>query len=155
MEKCWWKWHVTFLLHEQSHDGSEEESWEEALGYCRARETDLPSLLTEAELRQAQALIQPDGATEQFWIGLRYVNCWVWVNGKPLAYNQEHQDHVCPVRKRCGALSKTEDRKIWDCEDSLNFTCIWIRSLWLCNPAIAKMMSNVYVMLDVSYLTCL
>ncbi|XP_029013713.1 macrophage mannose receptor 1-like [Betta splendens] len=101
--------------------------WEEALDFCRSQESDLPSLLSEAELRQSQAMIQPVSAAEPVWIGLRYLNGWMWVNGRPLVYNAwppGDREHACPGPKRCGALNKTEGWRNWDCKDRLNFICI-------------------------------
>ncbi|XP_029294092.1 macrophage mannose receptor 1-like [Cottoperca gobio] len=107
----------------------EKKSWEGALEYCRENYTDLPSLLTETELLLATEGIQKDHISDRVWIGLRYLgDRWLWVNGEPLEYKAWPQggdrDHQCPIRKRCGALTKEGVWENWDCWDKLNFICI-------------------------------
>ncbi|XP_054866318.1 C-type lectin lectoxin-Lio2-like [Amphiprion ocellaris] len=105
----------------------EKMSWEDALSHCREKQTDLPSLLSDTDLLLAQTEIK--NITEQVWIGLRFLgDHWLWVNGDPLEYeawSQEGgQDHQCPIRKRCGALTK---ERLWenrDCQDKLYFICV-------------------------------
>lgn len=103
-------------------------SWEEAQEYCRANQSNLSNLLSDFDLLRAQKAIQLEYVTDPVWIGLRYLNDqWLWVSGDPLVYNawpQEDQDQLCPVIKRCGALTKRERWKNWDCQDRLNFICI-------------------------------
>ncbi|XP_029293721.1 snaclec 5-like [Cottoperca gobio] len=107
----------------------EKKSWEGALEYCRENYTDLTSLLTETELLLATEGIQKDHISDRVWIGLRYLgDRWLWVNGEPLEYKAwpqgGDQDHQCPIRKRCGALTKEGVWENWDCWDKLNFICI-------------------------------
>uniref|UniRef100_A0A3Q3FBW7 C-type lectin domain-containing protein n=1 Tax=Labrus bergylta TaxID=56723 RepID=A0A3Q3FBW7_9LABR len=80
-------------------------TWEEALEHCRETHTDLTSLNSETEQRLALSEIQHDHITERVWIGLR---------------DQEHQ---CPLRKRCGALTKEGHWENWDCEEKVHFIC--------------------------------
>uniref|UniRef100_A0AAQ6AQZ9 C-type lectin domain-containing protein n=1 Tax=Amphiprion ocellaris TaxID=80972 RepID=A0AAQ6AQZ9_AMPOC len=92
--------------------------------------------------KQKNVVIKPDGTwndlngkteikniTERVWIGLRFLgDHWMWVNGDPLEYeawSQEGgQDHQCPIRKRCGALT---NERLWenrDCQEKLYFICV-------------------------------
>ena len=105
-------------------------SWEEALEHCRETKTELPSLISKLERVQAQNVIQPDEFTDPVWIGLRYLNDrWLWINNDSLTFKDwtqgEAQDQQCPVYKRCGALTKTAAWEKWDCQEKLNFICVW------------------------------
>uniref|UniRef100_A0A3Q3KKR0 C-type lectin domain-containing protein n=1 Tax=Mastacembelus armatus TaxID=205130 RepID=A0A3Q3KKR0_9TELE len=75
-------------------------AWEEALEHCRKNQSDLPSLLSETELLQAQNAVQKADISDPVWIGLRYLSDhWLWVKGDPLVYEnwpQGDQDHQCP-----------------------------------------------------------
>ncbi|XP_008302496.1 snaclec coagulation factor IX/factor X-binding protein subunit B-like [Stegastes partitus] len=104
----------------------EKMSWEDALSHCREKQTDLPSLISITDLFLTQTGI--NHITERVWIGLRFLgDRWMWVNGDPLEYEAWSQaggqDHQCPIRKRCGALTKEGLWENWDCEDKLNFIC--------------------------------
>uniref|UniRef100_A0A3Q3FG11 C-type lectin domain-containing protein n=1 Tax=Labrus bergylta TaxID=56723 RepID=A0A3Q3FG11_9LABR len=65
--------------------------------------------------------IQHDHITERVWIGLRFLgDRWLWVDGDPLVYEawpEGDQEHQCPLRKRCGALTKEGHWENWDCEE--------------------------------------
>ena len=103
-------------------------TWEEALLHCRENHTDLTSLLSETEILLAQTQLQKVRITEPVWIGLRYLgDGWLWVNGDPLKYEAwtegGDQDHLCPVQKRCGALTKEGWWENLDCQERLNFIC--------------------------------
>uniref|UniRef100_A0A8D0AST1 Novel immune-type receptor 3, related 1-like n=1 Tax=Sander lucioperca TaxID=283035 RepID=A0A8D0AST1_SANLU len=105
-----------------------KKSWEKALEHCRERNTDLTSLLSETESILAQKEIHKAGITERVWIGLRYLeDHWLWVNGDLLEYEAwpkgGDQDHQCPIRNRCGALTKEGLWENWECGDKLNFIC--------------------------------
>uniref|UniRef100_A0A3P8SST3 C-type lectin domain-containing protein n=1 Tax=Amphiprion percula TaxID=161767 RepID=A0A3P8SST3_AMPPE len=107
----------------------EKMSWEDALSHCRDKQTDLPSLLSETDRLLDHNDIKHKNISEQVWMGLRFLgDRWMWVNGDPLEYeawSQEGgQDHQCPVRKRCGALTKEGLWENWDCQDKLNFICV-------------------------------
>ncbi|KAM6941692.1 dromaiocalcin-1-like [Lycodopsis pacificus] len=106
----------------------EEKSWEEALEHCRENHTDLSSLLSETDNRMALREYQKNHTTERMWIGLRYLgDRWLWANGDPLEFEDWPkggvQDHQCPIRNRCGALTKAGPWENWDCQDKLNFIC--------------------------------
>ncbi|XP_008304373.1 snaclec VP12 subunit B-like [Stegastes partitus] len=113
----------------------EKMSWEDALSHCREKQTDLPSLTSKTDLLLAQSeytqstQVLKHNHTEQLWISLRFLgDRWMCVNGDPLedeAWSQARgQDHQCPIRKRCGALTKEGLWENWDCEDKLNFICV-------------------------------
>ncbi|KAK9539996.1 hypothetical protein VZT92_002474 [Zoarces viviparus] len=107
----------------------EEKSWEEALEHCREHHTDLSSLLSETDNLMALREYQKKHTTERMWIGLRYLaDRWLWVNGDPLEFEAWPkggvQDHQCPIRNRCGALTKEGLWENWDCQDKLNFICL-------------------------------
>uniref|UniRef100_A0A3Q1CCD2 C-type lectin domain-containing protein n=1 Tax=Amphiprion ocellaris TaxID=80972 RepID=A0A3Q1CCD2_AMPOC len=110
----------------------EKMSWEDALSHCREKQTDLPSLLSETDLLLAQTEIKHKNISEQVWMGLRFLgDRWMWVNGDPLEYEawsrQGGQDHQCPVRRRCGALTRDGLWENWDCQDKLNFICFQLK----------------------------
>uniref|UniRef100_A0A3Q3G1X1 C-type lectin domain-containing protein n=1 Tax=Labrus bergylta TaxID=56723 RepID=A0A3Q3G1X1_9LABR len=102
-----------------------KKTWEEALEHCRETHTDLTSLNSETEQRLALSEIQHDHITERVWIGLRFFgDHWLWVNGDPLVYEawpEGDQEHQCPLRKRCGALTKEGHWENWDCEEKVHF----------------------------------
>ncbi|XP_013860300.1 lymphocyte antigen 75 [Austrofundulus limnaeus] len=106
----------------------EEKTWEEALELCRMNHNNLSSLLSDTDVRLATNEMNYTHNTEPVWIGLRYLaDEWLWVNGDHLNYkswSQEgDQDHRCPVKHRCGALTK---RGVWesrDCQEKLWFMC--------------------------------
>uniref|UniRef100_A0A3Q1GG76 C-type lectin domain-containing protein n=1 Tax=Acanthochromis polyacanthus TaxID=80966 RepID=A0A3Q1GG76_9TELE len=105
----------------------EKMSWEDALIHCREKQTDLTSLISDTDLLLTQTKINL--FTERVWIGLRFLgDRWLWVNGDPLEYeawSQEGgQDHQCPIRKRCGALTREGLWENRDCQEKLNFSCI-------------------------------
>uniref|UniRef100_A0A3Q1AY70 C-type lectin domain-containing protein n=1 Tax=Amphiprion ocellaris TaxID=80972 RepID=A0A3Q1AY70_AMPOC len=92
--------------------------------YCK--QTNLSSLLSETDRLLAQTEIQNRNITERVWMGLHFLgDRWMWVNGDPLEYeawsHQGGQDHQCPIRRRCGALTKDGLWENWDCQDKLNF----------------------------------
>ncbi|KAK9539977.1 hypothetical protein VZT92_002455 [Zoarces viviparus] len=105
-----------------------EKTWEQAMSYCREEHTALTSLASEAEQLLALREIKPNRITKRVWIGLRYLaDRWLWVNSDPLEYEAWPkggvQDHQCPIRNRCGALTKEGLWENWDCQDKLNFIC--------------------------------
>uniref|UniRef100_A0A3Q3KT97 C-type lectin domain-containing protein n=1 Tax=Labrus bergylta TaxID=56723 RepID=A0A3Q3KT97_9LABR len=104
-----------------------KKTWEEALEHCRETHTNLTSLNSETERLLALSEIQHDRITKRVWIGLRFLgDRWLWVNGDPLVYEawpEGDQEHQCPLRKRCGALTKEGHWENWDCEEKLHFIC--------------------------------
>lgn len=107
----------------------EKMSWEDALSHCRDKQTDLPSLLSQTDLLLAQTAINHKHISERVWMGLRFLgDRWMWVNGDPLKYEawskEGGQDHQCPIKKRCGTLTKEGLWENWDCQDKLNFICV-------------------------------
>ncbi|KAG8014461.1 hypothetical protein GBF38_002930 [Nibea albiflora] len=105
----------------------EKRTWENAFSYCNNKHTALTSLASETEHLLALREIQQDHITERVWIGLRYLaDRWMWMDGHPSVYrawDKEDQDHQCPLRKRCTALTKGGVWESWDCKDQLHFIC--------------------------------
>ncbi|XP_037545804.1 macrophage mannose receptor 1-like [Nematolebias whitei] len=118
---------LTNELEEEVFRESEEKTWEEALKYCTRNQDSLSSLLSETENLLATKEIQQTSITERVWIGLRYLEDeWLWVNGDPLVYKnwtQGEEDLQCPLKRRCGALTKEGEWENWDCQEKLHFIC--------------------------------
>ncbi|XP_017260000.1 secretory phospholipase A2 receptor-like [Kryptolebias marmoratus] len=127
-----WKWKNG----EEKHDFfcfdltvvQEEKTWEEALEHCRKNNDNLTSLLSENDNLLAANEINQTSVTERVWIGLRYLrDKWLWVNGDPLRYDAwsqgGDQDHQCPMKRGCGALTKEGLWESWDCQEKLSFIC--------------------------------
>lgn len=106
---------------------AEKKTWEDALDHCRETNTNLTSLLSLTESFMAQSEIKLSDYTEQVWIGLRYLgNSWMWVNGDPLPYEawpNGDQDHMCPMLRRCLALTKQGAWESRDCQEKHSFIC--------------------------------
>ena len=103
-------------------------TWWQAMWQCKNTHTALVSLTSETEHLLAVREIQQDDVTERVWIGLRFLqDRWLWVNDDPLDYQawpeEGDQDHLCPLWKRCGALTKEGRWENWDCDARLNFIC--------------------------------
>lgn len=105
----------------------EPKTWEEALEYCRGKDQNLTSLLSETELLLAQREIGELAKTDLVWTGLRYLgDRWLWVNGDPLTYQAWPQggEDLCPARHlHCGAVGKEGPWQAHNCLDKLNFIC--------------------------------
>lgn len=106
----------------------ENKTWEEALEYCRDQDSDLPSLLSEAEQSSAKKTTS-EAQTSQVWTGLRFLaGQWLWVNGDGLEFQDWPAGEMpfCPARYlHCGTLDKEEEH--WgtrDCKEKLNFLCV-------------------------------
>uniref|UniRef100_A0A3Q3G6R0 C-type lectin domain-containing protein n=1 Tax=Labrus bergylta TaxID=56723 RepID=A0A3Q3G6R0_9LABR len=104
-----------------------KKTWEGALEYCRETHTDLTTLQSDTEQLLTLSEIRHDHITGRVWIGLRFLgDHWLWVNGDPMVYEnwrQGDQEHQCPLRKRCGALTKEGHWENWDCGEELHFIC--------------------------------
>ncbi|XP_041639542.1 snaclec agkicetin-C subunit beta-like [Cheilinus undulatus] len=105
----------------------ENKTWEEALEYCRDRQSDLVSLMFEAAQKEVLK-ISNNSQTAQVWTGLRNLaDSWLWVDGEKMMYQAWKGDEMprCPaLRHRCGALLPKEGRwESWDCTKKLNFVC--------------------------------
>lgn len=103
-------------------------TWLQAMWQCKNTHTALVSLASETEHLLSVREIQQDDVTELVWIGLRFLqDRWLWVNDDPLDYQawpkEGDQDHLCPLWKRCGALTKEGRWENWDCDARLNFIC--------------------------------
>ncbi|XP_060883420.1 macrophage mannose receptor 1-like [Labrus mixtus] len=104
-----------------------KKTWEGALEYCRETHTDLTTLQSDTEQLLTLSEIQHKRITDRVWIGLRFLgDHWLWVNGDPMVYEnwrKGDQEHQCPLRKRCGALTKEGHWENWDCGEELHFIC--------------------------------
>ncbi|XP_034544276.1 secretory phospholipase A2 receptor-like [Notolabrus celidotus] len=108
--------------------GRRSKTWEEALEHCRETHTDLTSLHSETGTKHVLRRMKHNNIAEPVWIGLHFLgDRWLWVDGDPLVYEAwpkgGDQDHQCPIRKRCGALTKEGVWENRDCQEKLNFIC--------------------------------
>uniref|UniRef100_A0A8C6LLT6 C-type lectin domain-containing protein n=1 Tax=Nothobranchius furzeri TaxID=105023 RepID=A0A8C6LLT6_NOTFU len=106
----------------------QEKTWEEALEHCNENHSNFTSLLSKTENLLAMNEINKTGINEPVWIGLRYLgDRWLWLNGDPLVYQawsqRGDQDQLCPVTRRCGALTKNGTWENRDCQEKLPFIC--------------------------------
>uniref|UniRef100_A0A8C1G7H9 C-type lectin domain-containing protein n=1 Tax=Cyprinus carpio TaxID=7962 RepID=A0A8C1G7H9_CYPCA len=108
-----------FFCYENLNLALEKKTWEEALDYCRSRETDLayvdPKVLPNMSNAQ----------TDSVWTGLRFMaGMWFWVSKENVETSIALPS--CPPEPyRCGA--RNAKTGIWenrDCEEKLNFLCI-------------------------------
>ncbi|XP_043103995.1 macrophage mannose receptor 1-like [Puntigrus tetrazona] len=105
----------------------QNETWEEALEYCRKQYNDLASL-SSLNMMDSASGKSTLAETEYVWTGLRFLaGDWFWVNGDDLDYTAWYQNEQpqCPAGDlRCGALDKKT--KLWtnrNCEEKLSFFC--------------------------------
>uniref|UniRef100_A0A3B4ZIC3 C-type lectin domain-containing protein n=1 Tax=Stegastes partitus TaxID=144197 RepID=A0A3B4ZIC3_9TELE len=117
----------------------EKKAWEQAVAHCRDSYTDLTSLLSDAETKLAQNEMERHDITEPMWIGLRFLgDRWLWVNGDTLvdtAWSQG-EGQVCPMVKRCGALTTEGLWEERDCQEKLKFI---LNSTFQFQPQIPKL----------------
>ncbi|KAK7176916.1 hypothetical protein R3I93_000990 [Phoxinus phoxinus] len=106
----------------------QENTWEEALEYCRQNYTDLGILSSDVIMKEAEDKSTP-ALTGDVWIGLRFLaGHWFWVNGEDLGYKvwSAGGELQCPAMdQRCGVYNV--NKKVWkpaDCEQRLNFLCV-------------------------------
>lgn len=101
-------------------------TWEQALAYCKKNHSGLTTLASETQHLLSLSKVQK-GLSQRVWIGLRFLaDQWMWIDGRNLvfqAWNQEDQEHRCPVLNRCGTLTKGGLWESWDCTDQLHFLC--------------------------------
>ncbi|XP_051575710.1 secretory phospholipase A2 receptor-like [Myxocyprinus asiaticus] len=106
----------------------QENTWEEALDYCRQHYIDLAIISAEMIMTEAKSTVTA-AQTEDVWTGLRFLaGYWFWVNGTDLHYTawSVEGELQCPaMNQRCGILNR--DEKLWkstDCDRRLNFLCV-------------------------------
>ncbi|ROL45536.1 Lymphocyte antigen 75 [Anabarilius grahami] len=106
----------------------QENTWEEALEYCRQKYVDLAGLTSGVIMAQAKDKSTP-ALTDDVWIGLRFIaGYWFWVNGNNVVYKawSEEDEPQCPAMdQRCGVYDRKKE--VWkpaDCERRLNFLCV-------------------------------
>ncbi|KAJ8002074.1 hypothetical protein DPEC_G00176020 [Dallia pectoralis] len=107
---------------------AESKTWEEAMEYCKEHYTNLASLLSATEVRQAQTQSTQSHTTTPYrWTGLVYLSdTWLWVNGDPMKYSgwPAGGGQLCPAWNfRCGAIGPNGYWDNRDCQESLNFIC--------------------------------
>ncbi|KAL1282192.1 hypothetical protein QQF64_000995 [Cirrhinus molitorella] len=103
----------------------EEMTWEEALVHCRSYYTDLASFYYGWPVNQIENETN-NALTDSVWTGLRFLNGnWHWLN----VINAQNDLPLpsCPTEPyRCGARNtKTEQWENKDCEEKLNFLCLY------------------------------
>uniref|UniRef100_A0A673MUX6 C-type lectin domain-containing protein n=1 Tax=Sinocyclocheilus rhinocerous TaxID=307959 RepID=A0A673MUX6_9TELE len=103
----------------------ENKTWEEALVYCRSYYTDLASFHFGWPVNQIKSQTN-NAQTDSVWTGLRFLNGnWNWLN----VINDQNSLPLpsCPPEPhRCGARNtKTERWENRDCEEKLNFLCLY------------------------------
>ncbi|XP_056115057.1 lymphocyte antigen 75-like [Rhinichthys klamathensis goyatoka] len=105
----------------------QENTWEEALEYCRQNYIDLASLSSDVIMKEAED--KSTALTDDVWIGLRFIaGHWFWLNGEGLDYKvwSAGGELQCPAMdQRCGVYDVK--KKVWkpaDCEQRLNFLCV-------------------------------
>ncbi|XP_016089241.1 uncharacterized protein [Sinocyclocheilus grahami] len=119
---CGFPWLCTskypFFCYKNLNLALEKKTWEEALEYCRSRETDLayvdPKVLPNMSNAQ----------TDSVWTGLRFLaGMWFWVSKENVETSITLPS--CPPEPyRCGACNaKTGNWENRDCEEKLNFLC--------------------------------
>ncbi|XP_037126386.1 C-type mannose receptor 2-like [Syngnathus acus] len=89
----------------------EEACWEEALGHCRERHSDLASVTSHTEMLLIQKQLEKNLSTEHVWLGLHFFpGGWRWVDKENLTYEawNEHGRPSCPAaRQKCGSFKVT------------------------------------------------
>ncbi|KAL1282199.1 hypothetical protein QQF64_001002 [Cirrhinus molitorella] len=107
-----------FFCYDNLNLAQEKKTWEEALEYCRSRNTDLAYVDTKVLLNMSNA------QTERVWTGLRFLaGMWFWV-GKENDETNIALPSCPPEPYRCGAYNvKTGNWESRDCEEKLNFLC--------------------------------
>ncbi|KAL1271748.1 hypothetical protein QQF64_030764 [Cirrhinus molitorella] len=105
-----------------------ENTWIEALEYCRQNHVDLAGLTSDLMMREAKNKSAPAHA-DDVWIGLRFIaGHWFWVDRSNVEYNGwwlEGEPQCPPVDQRCGVFDK--NKTVWkpdNCERRLNFLCL-------------------------------
>lgn len=117
-----YRWEGQLILVKQN------KTWEEALGYCRARYRDLASVLSESDHLQARGALK-EAQTDEVWTGLRFLaGYWLWVNGDAMGDGGESKSRVqlpgCPGNQHCGTLGRMGES--WanrECQEKRNFLC--------------------------------
>ncbi|KAL0189415.1 hypothetical protein M9458_016514 [Cirrhinus mrigala] len=106
----------------------QEQTWEEAVEYCRQNYGDL-AILNSNEIMTDAKTMSTAALTDDVWIGLRFITgYWVWINGENLQYKgwSSGGELQCPaMNQRCAVLNRNS--MVWepvDCEQRLNFFCI-------------------------------
>ncbi|XP_062372022.1 C-type mannose receptor 2-like [Sardina pilchardus] len=107
-------------------------TWTEALVYCRQHHMDLVSV-TSPEIQGWVMEEAKRAATEQVWLGLRYLcplNIWFWVSGETVCpenwaeeREKENGREGCGADQRAGALQSGEKWISLPDSTRLNFIC--------------------------------
>ncbi|XP_043088664.1 uncharacterized protein LOC122334829 [Puntigrus tetrazona] len=107
-----------FFCYENLNMVLEKKTWEDALEYCRSRDTDLAYM--DPNVLPNMSSAQTDGV----WTGLRFLaGMWFWV-GEENVETSIALPSCPPEPYRCGARNaKTGNWENRDCEEKLNFLC--------------------------------
>ncbi|XP_067301506.1 C-type mannose receptor 2-like [Pseudorasbora parva] len=107
-------------------------TWTEALRYCRDRDMDLVSVVSE-DIQNRVKNVTASASSPHVWLGLRHscvVGLWFWVNGQTLCYGQWASgygtgEENCTTTVRSGAIQTSGQRWISLPEDETNnFICV-------------------------------
>uniref|UniRef100_A0A8C4SW62 Macrophage mannose receptor 1-like n=1 Tax=Erpetoichthys calabaricus TaxID=27687 RepID=A0A8C4SW62_ERPCA len=108
---------------------SANSTWEEAMDYCRERNSDLISISSQVEQDAIAALVNTTNSPN-VWLGLRQSRLfgfWFWIDEKPLSYeNWVHgPPSQLPASSPCAAMSQ-QNNFSWinvSCSDTYSFIC--------------------------------
>uniref|UniRef100_A0A8C4RU25 C-type lectin domain-containing protein n=1 Tax=Erpetoichthys calabaricus TaxID=27687 RepID=A0A8C4RU25_ERPCA len=104
-------------------------TWEDALDYCRERNSDLISISSQMEQDAIAALVNTTNSPN-VWLGLRrsrMFGFWFWIDEKPLSYEQwvNGSSSQLPACKRCAVMSQANNFSWIDvsCSEEHTFIC--------------------------------
>ncbi|XP_062866880.1 C-type lectin lectoxin-Thr1-like, partial [Trichomycterus rosablanca] len=108
----------------------QNQTWREALKYCRDNHDDLASIQREKIQRWVENVVQK-ASTEHVWLGLRHtLGFWFWVEGEFLCYENWAPGNWtgaedCSTEERSGAVESGGKHKWISLPESqkLNFIC--------------------------------
>lgn len=105
-----------------------ENTWIEALEYCRQNHVDMAGLTSDLMMIEAKNKSAP-ARVDDVWIGLWFIaGHWFWVDGNNVEYkgwSSEGEPQCPPEDQRCGVFNKK--KIVWkpdNCERRLNFLCL-------------------------------
>uniref|UniRef100_A0A8C4RTS8 C-type lectin domain-containing protein n=1 Tax=Erpetoichthys calabaricus TaxID=27687 RepID=A0A8C4RTS8_ERPCA len=104
-------------------------TWEDAVDYCRARNSDLISISSQLEQDAIAALLN-NTSSSSVWLGLRQSRLfgfWLWIDEKPLSYEKwvHRPPSQLPASSPCAVMSQ-EKNFSWtnvSCSEKYRFIC--------------------------------
>uniref|UniRef100_A0A8C4SWI2 C-type lectin domain-containing protein n=1 Tax=Erpetoichthys calabaricus TaxID=27687 RepID=A0A8C4SWI2_ERPCA len=104
-------------------------TWEEAMDYCRERNSNLISISSQVEQDAIAALVNTTNSTN-VWLGLRQSRLfgfWFWIDEKPLSYEKwvHGPPSQLPASSPCAAMSQ-QNNFSWinvSCSETYSFIC--------------------------------